>query len=634
MTKILIIIGIIVISLLFSSLYIFLIYQNHKIKTRNKDEKYQKINTSIWKKVLKVVFRDKKHFAGLAITITLTAILDVLTPYVNSSVIETFFSDTPNFDLKYLYIGLYVLFAVMYMILIALFIYNAGRIEAFVAYELRKEAFEKLQELPFSYYDKTKAGWIISRLTSDSRKLSEILSWGFVDLLWGFFTMFNVLVMIYITNVRLALIITVIAPIMFSIAMLFRKIILDAYRKVRKTNSKITSAFDQNVDGAKTTKTLVIEDKMKAEFDELALTMKKEAIHAVIRSSFLWPAILIIGYIGVAITLGIGSNYALGNVAGVVLKVSTLYLFINYTTLFFDPVMSISHLIGNIQQAEAAAERIVELIETPLEITDTEEVKEKYGTITNPKYENFDQLIGDVEFKNIKFGYNENEIILDNFNLKIKAGTSVALVGKTGNGKTTIINLLCRFYEPLEGEILIDGVDYRKRSQTWLHTNLGYVLQDPHLFSGTVKENIAYGKKDATMEEIIDAAKKAQAHDFIMKLEKGYDTDIGEDGSKLSQGEKQLLCFARTILIDPKILILDEATSSIDTKTEVQIQEVTNNFMKGRTTFIVAHRLSTIIACDLILVIIDGKIQESGTHEELLNKQGLYYNLYKNQFED
>lgn len=634
MSNVLIITGSILIALMFSFLFVFLIYQNIKIKKAIKDEKYQKINTSIWKKILKVVFKDKKHFFGLAITITLTAVLDVLTPYVNKAIIETFFSENPNFDLKYLYIGIYVLFAVLYMVFISLFIYNAGRIEAFVAYELRKEAFEKLQELPFAYYDKTKAGWIISRLTSDSRKLSEILSWGFVDLLWGFFTMFNVLVMIYITNFRLSLIITVIAPIMFSIAMLFRKIILDAYRKVRKTNSKITSAFDQNVDGAKTTKTLVVEDKMRSEFDELAGVMKKESVHAVIRSSFLWPAILIIGYIGVALTLGIGSNIVLGNVAGISLSVGTLYLFINYTTLFFDPVMSIAHLIGNIQQAEAAAERIVELIETKLEIDDTKEVKDRYGTITEPKFDHFEPLVGNVEFKNVKFGYNDNEIILNDFNLKIKAGTSVALVGKTGNGKTTIINLLCRFYEPLEGYILIDGVDYRLRSQTWLHTNLGYVLQDPHLFSGSVKDNIAFGKKDATMDEIIDAAKKAQAHDFIMKLEKGYDTDIGEDGSKLSQGEKQLLCFARTILIDPKILILDEATSSIDTKTEVQIQEVTNNFMKGRTTFIVAHRLSTIIACDLILVIMDGEIKESGSHEELLNKQGIYYNLYKNQFED
>lgn len=629
-----VIIGAIFLALAFVSLYVYLIYQNVKLNKKNKDEKYQKINASIWKKIFKVVFKDKKHFIGMALSIGVVAILDVLTPFINSKVVEVFFSDNPNFDLKWVYIGIYLLFAALYMVFIYFFIYNAGRIEAFVAYELRKEAFEKLQELPFSYYDKTKAGWIMSRLTSDSRKLSEILSWGFVDLAWGLLTMFSVLVMIYITNFKLALIITVLTPIMFSIALLFRKLILDAYRSVRKTNSKITSAFDQNIEGAKTTKTLVIEEKMAYEFDDLAYDMKKQSIHAVYRSSFLWPIILVIGYIGVAFTLGIGSSFILSPKAGLVISIPVLYLFINYTTLFFDPIMMISHLIANIQQAEAAAERIIELIETPLEIEDSKEVKEIYGTFRNPKRENFVDLIGDVEFKNVTFGYNEKEPILKNFNLHIKAGQSVALVGKTGNGKSTIINLLCRFYEPNEGEILIDGVDYRQRSQTWLHTNLGYVLQDPHLFDGTVKENIAYGKKDATMEEIIEAAKKAQADEFIQKLENGYDTQIGEDGSKLSQGEKQLLCFARTILINPKILILDEATSSIDTSTEVKIQEVTNNFMKGRTTFIVAHRLSTIVSCDLILVIMDGEIKESGSHEELLKKEGIYYNLYKTQFED
>lgn len=635
MNKIIVIIGSILISLALVSLYLILILKNIKIKKQEKEyEDSHKVKASVWKKILKIVVKDHKHLIILFVSIIIVAILDVITPLVNSQIVDTFFSNTPDFSKKWLYIGIYLLLSLGYMIFIFLFVYAAGCLEAFVAYEIRKEAFEKLQELSFSYYDRNKAGWIMSRLTSDSRKLSEILSWGFVDLLWGLFTMFNILVVIYIVNFKLALIITVLAPLLFSVSMLFRKLILTAYRKVRKINSKITSAFDQNVEGAKTTKTLVIEDKMQKEFDVMNHDMKSHTIKAIIHSSFLWPVILIIGYIAVAVTLGIGSGFVLGIFGGIAISAPTLYLFINYTTLFFDPIMSISFIIANIQQAEAAAERIVELIETPIEVIDTTKALEYYGNFKEPKLEHYTPIKGDVEFKNVSFGYNEKEEVLKNFSLNVKAGTSVALVGTTGNGKTTIINLLCRFYEPTKGEIYIDGKNYQEYSQHYLHSNIGYVLQDPHLFDGTIKDNIAYGKKDATMEEILTAAKLAQADEFISKLPNGYDTEVGEDGSKLSQGEKQLICFARTILINPRILILDEATSSIDTSTEVKIQEVTNKFMKGRTSFIVAHRLSTIIAADIILVIENGQIAEQGTHEELLKLKGEYYNFYKNQFDE
>jgi ATP-binding cassette subfamily B protein len=284
------------------------------------------------------------------------------------------------------------------------------------------------------------------------------------------------------------------------------------------------------------------------------------------------------------------------------------------------------------QQAQASAERIISLIETPIDIYDTEEVKSIYGTILSPKRENWEDLEGYVEFNHVTFSYTQKEVVLKDFNLKVNKGEVVALVGTTGAGKSTIVNLLCRFYEPTSGEILIDGKNYKERSINWLHEKLGYVLQTPHLFNGSIKENIAYGKMDASMDEIIEAAKKAQAHEFIMKLKDGYDTSVGEGGAKLSLGERQLISFARAIIKDPKILILDEATSSIDTETEVLIQDVMNNFMKGRTTFIVAHRLSTIINADKILVISNGEIKESGTHKELLKQEGIYYNLYKNQF--
>ena len=309
-----------------------------------------------------------------------------------------------------------------------------------------------------------------------------------------------------------------------------------------------------------------------------------------------------------------------------------LFLFISYTLLFFDPVMQIARVLSDMQQAQASAERIISLIETPIDIYDTEEVKSIYGTILSPKRENWEDLEGYVEFNHVTFSYTQKEVVLKDFNLKVNKGEVVALVGTTGAGKSTIVNLLCRFYEPTSGDILIDGKNYKERSINWLHEKLGYVLQTPHLFNGSIKENIAYGKMDASKDEIIEAAKKAQAHEFIMKLKDGYDTSVGEGGAKLSLGERQLISFARAIIKDPKILILDEATSSIDTETEVLIQDVMNNFMKGRTTFIVAHRLSTIINADKILVISNGEIKESGTHKELLKQEGIYYNLYKNQF--
>lgn len=438
--------------------------------------------------------------------------------------------------------------------------------------------------------------------------------------------------MIYITNWKLALIITFITPIMFIICVYFTKTILKAYRSVRKINSKITGSFNESILGAKTTKTLCLEDSRYNEFTNLTHSMKKDSLKAIFRSSLFWPIILILGYIGVAVTLGVGSGGILGYVGGITITLEVLYLFINYTTLFFDPVMQVARVLSDMQQAQASAERIISLIETEVDIYDTEEVKSIYGTFLSPKRENWEEIEGYVEFRDVTFSYTEKEVVLKNFNLRVEKGETIALVGTTGAGKSTIINLLCRFYEPTSGNIYIDGKDYKERSINHLHENLGYVLQTPHLFNGTIKENIRYGKIDATDEEIINAAIKAQAHEFISKLKDGYDTIVGEGGSKLSLGERQLISFARAIIKDPKILILDEATSSIDTETEKKIQQVMNNFMKGRTTFIVAHRLSTIIDADKILVIKDGEIKESGTHKELLKQKGIYYNLYKKQF--
>lgn len=592
----------------------------------------EKISLSVWKKVFKIAFKSKKDIIGLGICLVVLGVLDIANPYISSKAIEVFFGDNPDFSKTWLFIGIYVLIALLYGIVIYYFVKKAGIIEADVSYEIRDEAFVHLQELSLSYYDKNASGWILARLTSDSRKLAEIISWGVVDMVWGLTTMLGILIMLYITCPLLALIVTILTPIIFFICLRFRKKILAAYREVRKTNSEITSGFNECIQGSKTTKTLVLENTKYKEFEELGSKMKTSSIRAIIRSAVLWPTVLVLAYIGVSLTLSIGSQMVLGSLFGVTITVSVLYLFINYTTMFFDPLLQISSVLAELQQAQAAAERIIGLIETKSDIVDKKEVLDKYGTITNPKKENWDKINGDIKFEHVTFSYIDNEIVLDDFNLEVTKGTSVALVGATGSGKSTIVNLLCRFYEPTKGHIYIDDVDYKERSVNWLHENLGYVLQTPHLFTGTIRDNIRYSKLDATEEEIIEAAKKVSAHDFIIELDKGYDTEVGDGGSKLSLGQRQLISFARAVLIDPKILILDEATSSIDTQTEVSIQSAMDIMMKGRTTFIVAHRLSTIINSDLILVIENGKIKEKGNHKELLKLKGEYYNLYKNQF--
>ena len=525
------------------------------------DYSSEKFSVDVWKKILSKVLKRKKNIIIMIISVIFLAGLDIFTPLLNSKIIEVFFSENPQFDKTWIYISIYILIALSYAIVIYLFIYMAGVVEVEVADELRQEAFVKLQELPFSYYDKTAAGWIMARLTSDSRKLAEIISWGMVDLIWGIGTMIGILIVLYIIFWPLALIITILTPILFLVCLYFRKTILKAYRNVRKINSKITGAYNEGILGTKTTKTLVLEDKKNSEFNELCTDMKKDSIKAVVRSSIFWPLVLVLGYVGVATTLRIGSGFVLGEFGETIITVSVLYLFISYTTMFFDPIMQIARILANLQQAQASAERIIDLIETEPDIKDSEEVIEKYGTLLEPKRENWEPLIGDIEFKNVNFQYIENEVVLKDFSLNIKAGTSVALVGATGSGKSTIVNLICRFYEPTSGEILIDGKNYKERSIGWLHENLGYVLQTPHLFNGTIKENIKYGKLDATDEEVYAAAKAVSADEFINTFEQKYDTNVGEGGSKLSLGQRQLISFARSILFNPRILILYEATS-------------------------------------------------------------------------
>lgn len=587
----------------------------------------EKVNFNTWKKILKTVLKSKNNVVLLFVFVISLAILESLTPLLNRYAIDTFFK-AKEFDTFVPFVIINVLVAIGFGFTIWGFIYQAGRIEVSVNYELRKQSFETLQRLSFSYFDKTPQGWVMARMTSDSRRLANIISWGLVDFLWSAVVMFVILIVMYLMNWKLALIVTAAIPFMAIIAIYFRKKILVGYRESRKINSQVTASYNESFMGAKTTKSLAIEAENSFEFSEKTRNLRRASMKAIIFSAVFSPIMLMISYI----IIGVISFEGGKDVLGLVISVGTLYAFIEYTIRFFEPIMQIARILAQFQQAQASAERVVQLIETKPDIYDSDEVVEKYGDLLSPKMDNWEPIKGDVTFKDITFQYVDNELILKDFNLSIKAGTSVALVGHTGSGKTTIINLLSRFYEPTNGKILIDGVDYKDRSLHWLHKRLGYVLQTPHLFSGTVMENIRYGNLGATDEQVIDAAKAIGADGFIHEMENGYQSEVGEGGNKLSIGEKQLLSFARAILADPRILILDEATSSIDSESEKIIQDATDTLLKDRTSFIVAHRLSTIVKADLIVYLSAGKIVEQGSHKELLAKRGAYFDLYKRQF--
>ena len=440
--------------------------------------------------------------------------------------------------------------------------------------------------------------------------------------------MIGIACVMLVINWKLALLSLSVMPIVALLSIYFQQKILKAYRVVRKTNSRITGAFNEGISGAKATKTLVREEKNLEEFKQLTGEMYSSSVQAALFSSIYLPLVLALGSIGTALALWHGGQGVLLQT----LSFGTLVLFVQYTIQFFEPVRELARIFAELQSAQASAERILSMVGTEPDIVDSPEVQAKYGDVLNPRREGWPEIKGDIIFKDVSFAYKDGEKVLEDFSLHVKAGETIALVGETGSGKSTIVNLACRFYEPTEGQVLIDGIDYKDMPIAWLQSNLGYVLQTPHLFSGTVKDNIKYGKLEATEEEIVQAAKLVNAHGFIMKLEKGYDSEVGEGGNRLSTGEKQLVSFARAILANPRIFVLDEATSSIDTETEHIIQEAIQTVLEGRTSFIIAHRLSTIRSADRILVIRNGKVTEQGNHKQLMKQKGYYYRLYTNQF--
>lgn len=581
----------------------------------------------LWKKLLRHGKRFKWHLAGLALVMILVAVIDAIFPLMNRIAIDRFIVPQTTEGLGTFLIQFGVLIVVQAVNVFAL-ISLAGRIEIGLVHDLREVGFRRLQELSFSYYDRTPVGWIMARMTSDAQRLGDTVSWGLVDIAWGGAMMVAISVFMIRMNARLALIVLAVIPPLILVSLFFQKRILQSNRDVRKTNSKISGAYNEGIMGAKTTKTLVQEENNLGEFQQLTSRMRRASVRTAVFSGLYLPIVLTLGSIGTGLALWSGGS---GVLAGTI-TYGTLVAFVSYTVQFFEPVRELARVITELQAAQASAERLMTLVETEPEIQDAPEVVARYGDAFEPKRENWERASGRVEFENVGFRYKEGERVLEEFSLAVEPGQSIALVGETGSGKSTIVNLACRFYEPTEGRILIDGRDYRERSVLWHQSHLGYVLQQPHLFSGTVKENIRYGRLAATDAEIERAAQLVNAHRFISKMEHGYESEVGEGGNLLSTGEKQLISFARAIIADPVFFVFDEATSSVDTETEQLIQDAVQVVLQGRTSFVIAHRLSTIRRADRILVIEQGRIIEDGSHHELLEHRGKYYQLYTNQF--
>ncbi len=589
----------------------------------------EKLDLGIWKNFAHYLRPYRKDFIAIILVNILLGVVDSSFPLLNKYAIDNFVAQG-----KIEGLGGFALVYMAFVALLALTVYGfiklTGRMETKISYDIRKQGFEKLQRLSLDYYDTNSAGSIMSRMTSDIRRLSEIISWGLVDLAWGLAVMLTVSIIMFRLNTRLALVTLMVVPLLILVSRYFQKRILDAQRKVRKINSDITAAYNEDIQGAKTTKVLVREDKNLEEFSQLTESMKDRSLRAVKISSIYIPIVLSLGSLSVALILSLGGKMVMEDL----ISYGVLVAFISYGTQFFEPVNQIAMVFSEFQTAQAAAERVFKLLEEEASIEDGQQVVEKYGDILSPRYENWPEIKGQVEFRNVGFKYKNGQEVLRDFNLKVRPGESIALVGETGSGKSTIVNLLCRFYEPTSGQILIDGRDYRELPQNWIQENLGYMLQSPHLFSATIGENIAYGRLGASQEEILAASQLVNAHGFIEKMPQAYNSPVGEGGNLLSTGEKQLVAFARAVIRNPRIFVLDEASSSIDTETEALIQSALARVLKDRTSFIIAHRLSTVKNADRILVISKGTIIESGSHRELIEEKGHYYNLYTNQFSE
>jgi len=574
-----------------------------------------KLSPMTTRRILGLVRPHWKWVAGFLVMITLVSVLDSYFTYLSKQIIDQ--AITPrNKEALYQIITVYTGLLFVQAGGVFGFIYLVGILGERIRYDLRRTMFNHLQDLALSYYSRTPVGWIMARVTSDSDRVADLMTWGLLDVTWATINILTASYFMFLINWRMAIIVYAILPVLVIVAVNFRRKILGEFRNVRKLNSQITGSINENIAGVRVVKALGREDANLAEFSHLTGDMYKAGYRAAWLSALFLPVVQIIGAVGLAIIVYLSG----ATVQGGTMTAGGIYAFVMYITFMMWPIQDAARVFAEMQHAIASAERIFSLLDTKSEVVDRSNALDP-GTIK-----------GDIQFDHVDFTYEDDKPVLTDFTLFIKQGETVALVGPTGGGKTTIVNLLCRFYEPKRGKITIAGRDYTELSLNAIQSRVGIVLQTPHLFSGTIRENIRYGLLEATDPEIEEAARIAGAHDFILTLEKGYDQEVGEGGNLLSVGQKQLVSLARAVLARPEIFIMDEATSSVDTLTEALIQRGMEALMEGRTSFIIAHRLSTIRRADKIVVIDNGRIVETGSHTQLVRSRGHYYRLYTQQF--
>ncbi len=578
------------------------------------EEFHSQVNTGT---VVRILGYLKPHWRWVAGFLAFISIVSILEAYFNIIVKDIIDQGIIAGDegriveLIARYVGLYLIMVVA----VFGFIYLCGILGQRVQYDMRKQMFDHMQKLSFSYFDRTPVGWLMSRVTSDSERIADLVTWGMLDVAWASLNIMTAMFFMFTINWQLALMVTAVLPVLFVVSLWFKKRILVEFRQSRKINSKITGAYNENITGVRVVKALRREQANLDEFDGLTNGMYRASFRAAWLSALFLPVVQIISAVAVAVVVYYG-----GLNIGQGLTIGGIQAFISYVTFMMWPVQEMARVYAQLQQSVASAERVFSLLDAEPDLVDR-------PSATDPG-----SVRGDIEFRDVEFYYEKANPVLQDFNLHVKQGETVALVGPTGHGKSTIVNLICRFYEPRGGQIIINGQDYTTMPMHAIHSRVGMVLQTPHLFSGTIKTNLRYGRLDATDDEIIEAGKTAGAHEFIMALENGYDEEVGEGGVLLSVGQKQLLSIARALLSQPDIFIMDEATSSVDTLTEALIQQGMERLMQGRTSFVIAHRLSTIKRADRIVVIEQGRIAEMGTHAELLRQRGHYYDLYTRQF--
>ncbi|MBB6429120.1 ABC transporter ATP-binding protein [Algisphaera agarilytica] len=572
-----------------------------------------------------------KLFAALAVVAVLVAACEVTMPLLVGAVIDHVTQHGVDSTL-WPYAAGFAVLSVVFAGLIFGFIALAGKLSIAICYDIREGSFRHLQELHFGYFDQRPVGWLMARLTSDCNLLSRIMGWSLLDVVWGVCMLAGISVAMLILNWKLALLVLAVVPPLVLVARWFQWRLLGASRKVRKANSHLTAGFNESIQGVRTTKSLVREERNLEEFQQLTDAMYLDSMRNAVYTAAFWPVLLTLCSAATGVVLWYGGL----NVLEGTLTVGQLVMFIGLATQFSNPIQEMSRTVTMILSAQASAERIQQVLEVEPAIQDSEEVSRRIETNLDVDSGTADDglrsTIREVSFQDVEFAYTSDEPILRGCSLTAKAGQTIALVGPTGGGKSTIVSLLCRFYEPQQGDILLDGTEYRDRSLAWYQSQLGIVLQVPQLFNDTIRENIRYGNLDASDEQVVEAAQWVNAHGFIEGLAEGYGTKVGEGGNQLSTGQKQLIALARAVLSDPQVFVMDEATSSVDTETEGLIQAALDRVMEGRIAFVIAHRLSTIKNADQILFIDQGQIVEQGTHQELIARRECYFELYTNQF--